>query len=231
MLGSADATAYDLRFRLFGVAVRVNPWFWLVMLMIAGRREELRDTLIFVGCAFVSILVHEFGHGLSGRFLGHEPNEIVLYGFGGYCSFLSWPWKAWRQIVILFCGPAAGFLLLGLVILGVELAARNDSAAEALRSPVAMVIFFDLAWINLVWGILNLFPIWPLDGGRITEVLLTSWTPDNGKRWTHVISLLTAGTLSLWRFTSGDLSGIWFALFAIMNYQVLQAMHQGYHSY
>lgn len=68
MLGSPEITAYDLRFRLLNIPVRVHPLFWLIMLFISGLADiDLKLALVFVACAFFSILVHEFGHGLSAR--------------------------------------------------------------------------------------------------------------------------------------------------------------------
>lgn len=57
-------TPYDLRFQLLGMPVRVHPLFWLVAAMLGWRNENIPLVLIWVGCVFVSILVHEYGHGL-----------------------------------------------------------------------------------------------------------------------------------------------------------------------
>lgn len=227
MIGSSESTPYDLRFRFLDVPVRVGPWFWLAMLLISGRSDDLQAVAVFVACAFVSILLHEFGHGLAGRAMGSEPTEIVLYGFGGYCGFTSWPRSAWRRIIILICGPGAGFALLGLVFAGFMLAVRYQLTLTG--SEIVLMAVNDLIFINLFWGILNLFPIWPLDGGRIMEVVLETANRTNGKRWTHVVSLLVAGCLGAWRLSVGDFfPGLWCGLFAVMNYQVLQAMHNSY---
>jgi Zn-dependent protease len=227
MLGTADDTPYDLRFRLLDIPVRVNPWFWLVMALISGENQSLLGMAVFVACAFVSILVHEFGHGLSSRALGVEPTGIVLYGMGGYCQFHDFHRSAWRRVVILLCGPGAGFALLGLVVAAHYWSAVRD--LDLFRSEAAQQVVNDLIKINLAWGILNLFPIWPLDGGRIAEVVLGSLAPRNGVRWAHVISLLTAGGFALWLFSLNSfMTAIWFGYFAYVNYQILQAMHDAY---
>ena len=83
-----------------------------------------------------------------------------------------------------------------------------------------------LLLINLWWGIFNLPPIWPLDGGQITGVLLSMVNRREGMRWTHVISLVTAGILAVVMYQWGRRScAIFFALFALTNFQILQAMH------
>ena len=86
MLGLAAPTAYDLRFRLLGVPVRIHPLFWLVACLLGGPWLEGRwgagYLLLWVACVFVSILVHELGHVLAGRAFGAR-GHILLYSFGG----------------------------------------------------------------------------------------------------------------------------------------------------
>ena len=77
-----------VRFSLFALPVSVEPWFW-VMAFVLGRdldirdRESLISTVIFAALVFISILVHELGHALSGRWLAGERQSIRLWGFGG----------------------------------------------------------------------------------------------------------------------------------------------------
>src|SRR5262249_6317896 len=65
-----NETPYDLRWQMFGTPVRVQPWFWL-MTVILGYDATIRDgvgfVLAWVACVFVSILLHEFGHVWMGR--------------------------------------------------------------------------------------------------------------------------------------------------------------------
>jgi hypothetical protein len=87
MLGMPEPTPYDLRFRLLGIPVRVHPLFWLATAVLgSGGSETLGPILIWIGCVFVSILVHEYGHGLMARLFRCRPS-IVLYGLGGLCAY------------------------------------------------------------------------------------------------------------------------------------------------
>ncbi len=250
MFGSPDHTAYDLKFRLLDIPVRVHPLFWLIMAMLGGMHgQPLRSVLIFIACAFVSILVHEFGHGLSSRWLGREPGGIVLYSMGGFCYYDYQHQAPWKRVVVLLSGPGAGFGLFSLVLVALKAGYGidpMDSLASIgvgngsikgfakmgphLSMPMIEIIQ-TLLWINLWWGLFNLLPIWPLDGGQITATVLGALNPVNGVRWGHVVSLLTAGGFAVWAATRQDyMSALWVGSFAFMNYQILQTMHDSYRS-
>jgi stage IV sporulation protein FB len=245
MLGAPEVTAYDLRFRLLNIPVRVHPLFWLVMLLISGSPNNLKAAMVFMAAAFVSVLVHEFGHGLSSRFLGQEPGGIVLYAMGGFCYFWD-GWQApWKRLIVLACGPGAGFLLLGLVLafgqlfygiapidaiarLGFGYGHGNPLTVDIMiRHELAFYAFLDLVQINLLWGILNLFPIWPLDGGQMIGIALSMVNRREGTRWGHVVSLLTAGLFALWLASRQRyFNAIWIGYFGFINYEILQTMHR-----
>jgi len=247
MLGLVEPTPYDWRFRLFGIPVRVHPFFWLMAALLSGADTDLRFVVIFVACVFVSIMVHEFGHGLMARALSLTAHEIVLYWMGGYCLSENDRHRPWSRLAVLAAGPGAGFVLCGLIILGYRLflgVPITDAIAVCqivfgVDNPASLSTrFYMLAlpvkntysvmiFVNLLWGVANLLPILPLDGGQITEVLLTQQNPRQGIRRANIVSLLTAGSLAFVFFKSNQfVTGLWCALFAFRNYQVLQAFHQ-----
>ena len=116
MLGMPESTSYDLRFRLLGIPVRVHPFFWLVAAFIGFRERNIPLTLLNVGCVFLSILVHEYGHGLMAKAFRFSPS-IVLHGLGGLCFSEAERQSLRQRLAVLICGPGAGFALFGLVIL------------------------------------------------------------------------------------------------------------------
>ena len=115
MVGTSE-TPYDLRFRLLGIPVRIHPLFWLVTVMLGWREYELLAVTVWVACVFVSILVHEFGHGLAAKAFDASPS-IVLWGLGGLCYSQGDRQSPGQRLAVILCGPGAGFLLLAVVIL------------------------------------------------------------------------------------------------------------------
>jgi Zn-dependent protease len=247
MLGTST-TPYDLRFRLLDIPVRVHPLFWMVMAVLGFEEYNLPAVAIWIGCAFVSILVHEFGHGLMAKHFHGSPS-IVLYGMGGLCYSQGERAPSERLAVIL-AGPGAGFVLCAVTLLGFSAAfglnggehlavagrffhldvdpAGFLGAISKFPSETAFRIYWDLFQINLLWGLINLLPIWPLDGGQATQVVLSMVDRRNGTRRGHIISLVTAGCLAVMAASRGSdfFLPIFFGMFAFINFQVLQSLQQ-----
>jgi stage IV sporulation protein FB len=72
-------------FRIAGIPIRVEPFFFIVVALFGIRLEPLWLVFAFVGVAFVSVLVHELGHAVTYRLLG-QRSAIVLHGFGGFTA-------------------------------------------------------------------------------------------------------------------------------------------------
>lgn len=254
MFGMPTPTAYDLNFRVLGIPVRVVPWFWLGMLLVSGRNDP-KMALIFIACGFVSILAHELGHGLMARAFGYR-SEIALYAMGGLCSCESERQSFGQRLAVLAAGPGAQFLLLGALMLVGQLAfglslrfhlylmqvfiglepARppiQDLVNFSQMRPLAKEAFVALFQINWIWPLLNLLPIWPLDGGQITLNVLSQANRRNGARWAHIVSMACAGLIAFYVLgklkntedSSGYLLVFFFGGFAFLNFQMLQALH------
>ena len=99
--------------------------------------------------------------------------HIVLHGFGGLAVGSNALNRGWQRFLVSFAGPLIQFaLLVVLVLVGVSFGLLSPSPERWLfqpldpQDPVGMTLSF-LIEINLLWPILNLFPIWPLDGGQM----------------------------------------------------------------
>jgi stage IV sporulation protein FB len=185
-------TPYDLNWRMFGITVRVHPWFWLMGVILGWSAVEdgIQYLLLWIACVFVSILVHEFGHVFMGLVFGNR-GHIVLYSFGGLAIGSSDLDRHWKRIAVYFAGPLAGFLLFGLVF-GLTRLVNTKTISDLGRE-----FFNNMIYINLAWGFLNLLPIWPLDGGRISNDLFDWFLPGRGTKISLGLSVGTASILAL----------------------------------
>jgi stage IV sporulation protein FB len=184
-----NRSPYDLNFTIFGTDVRVHPMFWLVSVVMgwSAVRFGFAYLLVWVACVFVSVLIHELGHVFAGRLFGSH-GHIVLYSFGGLAIGSSALRDRWQRIVVYCAGPFAGFVLCGLVWLW-------ESHLNP-QSPLLISAIDDLWVINLFWGLINLLPVWPLDGGQVSRDIIEWLHPANGIRLSLGISIVVAGLIA-----------------------------------
>jgi Zn-dependent protease len=200
----------------------------------------------------VSILVHEYGHGLMSKVFGCSPS-IVLWAMGGLCYSQAERQSLGQRLAVVLCGPAAGLSLFVLVMVVTSALfgitpTEHLSMCEALvgirprledflslrdkfPGDVAFDVYHFLIFINLLWSLLNLLPIWPLDGGQATQILLSLYDRARGPRWGHIVSLLVAGGLAIVALTQGGdnlFRALFLGYFAVINFQMLQSMHQAH---
>lgn len=252
-IGEPPRTQADLHFRLFGFPIRVHPFFWVVTLLlgIQGDTVEPVSALMWVAVVLVSILIHELGHAFLQRRYGGRP-WIVLHGFGGLAICNDCDRSPRRQILISLAGPMAGFLFAAVLIVGVRLAGHsirivlfgNDFvlAVGGLRwalldrfvlyhaqftpfiSPIINEALYDLLYVNIMWGLVNLLPVYPLDGGRVARELFTLGNPRSGIVQSLQLSIGTAILVAVYALLQQSIYlCVMFGLLAYGSFQALQA--------
>lgn len=246
MIGVDSRTPLDLRFPLGPIPVRVGILFWVFSAIfgyINAPREGtlVVNILVWVGCVFVSILTHELGHALVYRLFG-SWSAISLHGFGGYAEADVAPRAAWQRMLVALAGPVAGFALFGVTV-AVAVVVTGVGMNVYLKNAITFML-----WINLFWSLFNLLPVLPLDGGNVCRELLAVF----GVRSADVIAAGVGFVVALlmavygallyarllpdavadllpWWIRPGSLMTIWFALFAVDNFQRMQMARRQRH--
>jgi Zn-dependent protease len=208
--------------KLFGIPIRIDFSFFVLVVILSSSRLSKPSLLIsWIAVVFVSILIHEFGHALVGRVFGLEPN-ILLYSMGGLTSWTNAQQQLspLKEVLISLAGPFAGFLFGGIVFLARPIFTAQDS-------QILEVIHFDLLWVNIGWGVFNLLPVLPLDGGNVLASIERGVLQRNFTFFSHVISIIIAGSLCIWAIS---IKFFWIALlggwFAIDNAKILWQRRQ-----
>lgn len=236
LTGDPGRTSYDLSFSIMGIPVRVHPFFWLVALLLGGNNPDLGLVAVWVGCLFVSILVHEMGHALAARSYGWPPS-IVLHGFGGLAKYSpTFGYTRKRAIWITFAGPFAGFCLYAIVKCA-DLWIRDGLSQEQAWAmnlttgnawPAIRFAIIQLEWINLMWGLFNLLPVVPLDGGQICAEFLNARSSHHGRLRSCQIGMVTAVLVAIWFLNNGMfIGGLMFGGLAYQNYQLYSQYRRG----
>src|ERR1051326_7201788 len=197
---------------IFGIPVRFDyRWFivfllsvWLIAMNLArGGMWVSQVQLVPVSTTmawilgvvttlglFLSVLGHELSHALMGRAEGIEIEEIVLHPFGGLARLRNEPDSPRAEFRIAIAGPAASFVF-GAISFVLMLPAMMANY------PVVGSVLFLLGAGNLLLAIFNLFPGYPLDGGRVLRAILWRRTGDirQATRLAGVCGMLIAAIL------------------------------------
>jgi stage IV sporulation protein FB len=209
-----------VQFRLGSIPVRVRASFLFVAVLFASSLQRPDAMAVGAAVVFVSILIHELGHAIAAQLYGLEPS-IELYGMGGMTSYRPGPQLSYgRQIVISLAGPGAGFLLFAAIVV----AGRFGFSPKHELAQLAVEL---LIWVNLRWGILNLVPLLPMDGGNVMRSALMLLTKGRGEKPARFISIATGGLFILYGVHLGSTwIGFLGAMFTYMNVQALMQAGQ-----
>src|SRR5215472_10558533 len=148
-----------LRFRLGKIPVSIAPFFFLTAAFLNYNLAPEKLAL-WVFLVLASILVHELGHATAVLAFGLAP-RIDVHGLGGTTS---WSGRVklshGKRIIISLAGPAMGFLAWAVMY-----ALRTLDVPP--HTPLGDFTYRTLTFVNLGWGIFNLLPMLPLDGGSV----------------------------------------------------------------
>lgn len=153
-------------FRLFGIPVSIHASFLVIAFVIgaSGPVLDVGAALVWVAVITVSVLAHELGHAFLARPVGGEP-RIDLYAIAGLTRWNAARASRARRVVVSIAGPAAG-VAFGLALIPVYL------AVDPGELTLLAYAFEAALFANLFWGLVNLLPMLPLDGGQIALALM-----------------------------------------------------------
>ncbi|MCA9680655.1 MAG: site-2 protease family protein [Myxococcales bacterium] len=242
LLAEPPSTNFDVHFAVGKIPVRVHPLFWVISLVFGAMAVRGAAVHVFVGMAlwtaavFVSILVHELGHAVMAKVHGWPP-RIVLYGMGGLAIYSPTRQTRKSRILIDFAGPGAGFVLGGLILAAVLLSGHSislpglplrvgsgpDFLAGGAGRLELFVIF--LLYVNFFWGLLNLAPVQPLDGGGIARAVIEKFRPRDAWALSLKLGIGVAAVLAVVGFVlwHSEFLAIMFGWLAYNNWRMLNA--------
>ena len=226
-----------LDFKLFKIPVRVEPWFWLMGFFLGDgigikSRQDLLMVLLWIIVLFVSILVHELGHALTSRKMTGVTPSIKLWGMGGL-AYPNTQLTRKQSFWVTWAGPLAGLGFFGLIVLtccaiygfavGTDLTmillfpSRETYTVLAKMNDPVLYMLKDLLRVNFWWSLMNLLPVFPLDGGQIYASIERS----PKKVWT--VGMVTGALVAVAAllFLQQLFITILFGYFAFQNYKRL----------
>ena len=151
-------TVQGIPIRLHSTFFLITGFYFLSSLISYGTGAAIESAILIL-MLFGSVFLHEMGHALVARRYGIGTRNITLHLLGGFASIEREPKIPMQEVAIALAGPAVNvvlfILLLPLVLAGVPLA-------------------LEMAAINLLMGVFNMVPAYPMDGGRVLRAFLNS---------------------------------------------------------
>ncbi len=229
--------------RLFGINIYID-WSWIFIFLLvtwnlgAAVFPTLHpqwDPLLSWATAaiaailfFASVLAHELAHSIVAKATGLPVNRITLFLFGGVSNIEREPTTPGTEFVMAIVGPLTS-LVLGVIFLALGGAGAFLSGGlfgTPLRilsqlGPIPTLLLW-LGPINIILGIFNMVPGFPLDGGRVLRSILwaitgslrasTRWASwiGRGIAWLLIIiGIAMVFGVSVPFFGTGVIGGVW----------------------
>jgi Zn-dependent protease len=206
-------------FRVKGIEIRVHLTFVLILIWAASRwgvtmrggpAGALYGVLVIL-LLFVCVTIHELAHSLTAKRFGVEVRNITLLPIGGISQMEEMPKKPSEELRMSLAGPLSNFIIAAvLLLLSIPLHLQAGLSAERLSRVLGSMswegLLAYLIMANIMLGLFNLLPAFPMDGGRVLRSLLamrmdhskaTAWAAAAGQGLAWVMGFI------------GVLSGAW----------------------
>ncbi|MBN1410778.1 MAG: hypothetical protein JW969_08020 [Spirochaetales bacterium] len=176
-------------FKLFNIPIVIGIDFFILVFFLAIQRITVPAAFIsWIAVVFVSILVHELGHAFVFKSFGFSP-MIRFYSFGGLtCVKAGATVKPWQELVVSLAGPLSGLALGGICYLIFPFFPRSE---------ITQIVFGDIFWVNIGWSLLNLLPLYPLDGGHVANVIIRKIFKKRGEIVFYCFSMAVAAACAV----------------------------------
>ena len=230
--------------RLFGITIYVD-WSWLLIFLLVtwnlatgfaqahpnwGPGLTWSVAIVAALLFFASVLAHELAHSIVARAQDIPVDNITLFLFGGVANLQQEPRSPRAEFLMAIVGPITSVVIGVICLLAAGLFMRLP--AGALASPGSAFAALDplttlLLWlgpINILLGIFNMLPGFPLDGGRVLRAVLwaatgnfrtaTRWAARVGQAvaWLMIFTgIAMAFGVEVPFFGTGVVSGLWLA--------------------
>lgn len=164
---------------IFGIYVRIDTTLLLLFVIFglrgfsSGGLEFALHQLTFLVFLFVSIFLHEYGHAVAASFFGIRTLDVTLHFFGGYARLSQVPRRPLEEGVIALAGPLVNLALAATFYLILQFIYASDDRIEMFQPY--LFLLDNLRYANLMLGLFNLLPGFPLDGGALTRAILSNW--------------------------------------------------------
>ena len=167
---------------------------------------------------FATLLFHELSHSVVAQRYGVNIKSITLFVIGGVAQMEDIPKEPRMEAKISAAGPALS-LSIGVVSYAIYYLFGPVSPAGATFKNAALIVIGIIAFYNLLLGLFNLIPAFPMDGGRLLRAAFATRMPyiDATKR-AVAVGKSFAFAMGLFGLLTFAVGGLWLLLIALFIY-------------
>lgn len=193
----------------------IQPSFWLFLIFFTNiYRGITPESLILGGVFTFSLLVHEYGHALTAQCFGAKPT-ITLEAFGGSAQYNSFGMSPKQQFIITLNGPLLESVLIGLSYYLLK--------TDISQNYYMHYFLYATLKLNILWCLLNLIPVAPLDGGYLLRYFLEKHFGDKGERACLFIGVTCALLIVPYLYYQDFFFfAVLLAIYGLQNFQMLR---------
>ncbi|TLX84041.1 MAG: site-2 protease family protein [Thaumarchaeota archaeon] len=232
-----------------GVKIRIHFTFLIVFALVTWTLSDQLIPILLPGLTYViylsvavvgaivlfgSVILHELAHSIMATRYGIKVRQIILFIFGGVSDIEEEPRDFQKEFKIAVVGPLTSFGLAGIFSLSsflVESIAGSDSLI--ILQAIDVILYYG-ALVNIMLGVFNLIPAFPLDGGRILRSVLIKRNRDFNTATRIVVrtstlisyALMAIGFITI--VTGSFVGGFWILLISTV---VLTGTRTEFHSF
>lgn len=205
-----------MHFRFLNIPVQIHPSFWIFVIFFTNIYRDPSIYSVIIGVVLLmSLLVHEYGHALTALYYGAEPT-ICLEAFGGKAYYDNRGMSPWQEFLITLNGPLLESLL---ILISYSLLKSGVFTGHAY---IQFFLYVTLR-VNILWCLLNLIPVTPLDGGHLLRYFLEKKWGDKGHKISLMIGLMTVAVIAPYLYFKGlYFFGTLLLILGFQNFQMLR---------
>ncbi|MFO1082958.1 MAG: site-2 protease family protein [Reyranellaceae bacterium] len=161
----------DTEVRIHFTFLLLVAWFGIAAALQGGPAAGL-SAVVFILAIFGCVVLHEYGHVLTARHFGIATRDITLLPIGGVASAERMPERPGQELLVALAGPAVNGAIAVVLIVAFGADLDPKLGIDAVDNP-KVDFATRLAVANVMLGLFNLIPAFPMDGGRVLRALLS----------------------------------------------------------
>jgi len=178
-------------------------WMIIVNLLTGITTEGIFWSLLLFVSIIASLILHELGHAVVAAYFNVQASSTVLFPFGGISNIPVHLNQTWKYILISLAGPIVNIIVGILLLSFIQPYHAYWTEPRNIGNVDHGNFIFQLQVINLSLGLFNLIPVFPMDGGRVVEMIFSNkMNSQKANRIERVISIVVASVMmafGIWR--------------------------------